>query len=308
MGPLTWSFRARRGWNTLLNWVFPGESAWCILCRRPVPFDWDEADVPGGLTRGVGDSDSDGPNRGAGAHRVLLCPFCQQDVAKIRLAPRVRHLVHPPRGVWVVAAVRHDGLVRNLIRQWKYDGAIALTEWFADWAHAAWRKADATCYLWPKAAGPRGNPAWPGTDGAHSHAAPAGEPPGGRRGRESAAAITPQVLVPVPAAPDRLRMRGYDHIALLAAALGRRLGIPVCPALRRQAGEAGTGSQTARRRDERWRSVQGAFDVAAPEGVRGRRVLLVDDVVTTGATLMACAGVLADHAASVACLVVADVD
>lgn len=89
-------------------------------------------------------------------------------------------------------------------------------------------------------------------------------------------------LVPVPSPPARRRRRGFCHAALLAAALGRRARLPVAHALERCDGGQ---RQVGRRRSERLRTPP-AFRAAR---AGGGRVLLVDDVVTTGATLGACA-------------------
>lgn len=88
-------------------------------------------------------------------------------------------------------------------------------------------------------------------------------------------------LVPVPAHPARRRERGFDQAVLLARRLGRRARLPVVTALARSG--AGRG-QTGRGRRERLRGV----DVRATRRVAGR-VVLIDDVHTTGATLHACA-------------------
>lgn len=101
-----------------------------------------------------------------------------------------------------------------------------------------------------------------------------------------------EVAVPVPLHRWRLLRRRYNQAALLANALGRRAGVPVCPdALLRTRNNPSQGAMTTR---GRWRNVQGVF-AAHPRrraAVAGRRVLLVDDVMTTGATLEACARVL----------------
>ncbi|HET7676981.1 MAG TPA: phosphoribosyltransferase family protein [Candidatus Limnocylindrales bacterium] len=105
-----------------------------------------------------------------------------------------------------------------------------------------------------------------------------------------------EVLVPVPVHADRLRQRGYDQALLLARAAGDGLGLPVAEALARR---AATAAMHALDREARARNVGGAFvptPVAAPVG--GRHVLLVDDVVTTGATLAACAATLRAAGAS----------
>jgi len=101
-----------------------------------------------------------------------------------------------------------------------------------------------------------------------------------------------EVVVPVPVHAERERRRGYDQAALIAAVTARELGLPVALALER--GRA-TVAQFELGRDERAANVAGAFrlrnDVAS-RAVIGRWVLLVDDVVTTGATLAACATAL----------------
>jgi ComF family protein len=102
-----------------------------------------------------------------------------------------------------------------------------------------------------------------------------------------------EVVVPVPVHAERERYRGYDQATLIAAAVARRLGLPLALALER--GRA-TIAQFELGRDERAANVAGAFrlrsDRAAARAVIGCWVLLVDDVVTTGATLAACATTL----------------
>jgi ComF family protein len=98
------------------------------------------------------------------------------------------------------------------------------------------------------------------------------------------------VVIPVPLHRSRLRWRGFNQAALLGAALARRLNCALDVAS--LARVRSTTPQTARDRAQRVRNVRDAFTVRRPLRVAGRRVLLVDDVMTTGATADECARVL----------------
>jgi ComF family protein len=106
------------------------------------------------------------------------------------------------------------------------------------------------------------------------------------------------VVVPVPVHRDRLRRRGYDQAALIAEVAARRLGLPFAPILERQ---RATTAQFDLDRSHRAGNVAGAFRLRGPPPtdapLRDRWVVLVDDVVTTGATLGACARPLLDAGA-----------
>jgi ComF family protein len=105
-------------------------------------------------------------------------------------------------------------------------------------------------------------------------------------------------VVPVPLHPRRLRSRGYNQAAAIAEVIGRRTGYPVLDCLTR-AGPAVT--QVGRDRSERRTGPAGRIGVhasaEAPTWAGGERVVLVDDVVTTGATLGACRNALVAHGA-----------
>lgn len=119
-----------------------------------------------------------------------------------------------------------------------------------------------------------------------------------RAGRDVVAGLRNPVLVPVPLAPSRLRERGYNQSLHLARALGRRVGARVRDDL--VARTRATVSQTQLTPVERRANVHNAFVVPAQRSaaVRGLSVVLVDDVLTTGATLNACAEALLGQGAS----------
>ena len=98
------------------------------------------------------------------------------------------------------------------------------------------------------------------------------------------------VVVPVPLHRRRLWWRGFNQAALLAMTISRHLEVPIeLTALTRS---RMTTPQTSQDHDARRRNVRRAFAVARPARIKGRRVLLVDDVMTTGATVDECARVL----------------
>ena len=109
------------------------------------------------------------------------------------------------------------------------------------------------------------------------------------------------LVVPVPLHRSREGDRGFNQSLLLAEVIAAGLNLPChSKALRRI---RATPSQTRLTRDQRANNISGAFAVSRPLAVRDKRLLLVDDVFTTGATLNECARMLrAAGAASVVCL------
>ncbi len=96
------------------------------------------------------------------------------------------------------------------------------------------------------------------------------------------------ILVPVPMHPFRLRRRGFNHSALLCAYLSHATGIPYSTRLLYKIRP--TGEQKAQEAVNRRRNIRGSF--AADDRVKGLRIVLVDDVFTTGATVYECAKTL----------------
>ena len=123
-----------------------------------------------------------------------------------------------------------------------------------------------------------------------------------RAGARLAAGV--DVIVPVPLASSRLAERGYNQAGLLASRAAARWGLPaLARGLRRVRATSPLAKQGAHARKA---SIEGAFVALHPGPLRGQRVLLVDDVRTTGATLRAAEQALRAAGATVAgCAVVA---
>lgn len=97
---------------------------------------------------------------------------------------------------------------------------------------------------------------------------------------------TVDLLLPVPLHPSKKRKRGYNQCDVIVE--GMRGAWPLPNTKQELMRVISTPSQTRKGRLDRWRNVGQAFQVQGPEGMRGKHVLLVDDVVTTGATLEGC--------------------
>ena len=103
------------------------------------------------------------------------------------------------------------------------------------------------------------------------------------------------LTVPVPLHRRRQRQRGFNQAALLAAQVAPLLGTP--PGNKDCVRVRDTPPQTGLRAAARRKNVAGAFHVPEPQRIEGRRVLLIDDVLTTGATANSCAQALLDAGA-----------
>ena len=99
----------------------------------------------------------------------------------------------------------------------------------------------------------------------------------------------PDIIVPVPTHPSRVRQRGYSQASLIAHELGRRMKVPVGADKLARVKNAPSQLETESRED-RWTNVQGGF--RSRSHVDGANILLVDDLVTTGSTDSACAAAL----------------
>ena len=101
---------------------------------------------------------------------------------------------------------------------------------------------------------------------------------------------TIDALVPLPLYADKEHKRGYNQATVICNGMSAAMNIPVLndAIVRKQA----TETQTRKHRTERWENVKDSFKVAKPGELSGKNLLLVDDVVTTGATLEACGHVI----------------
>jgi ComF family protein len=93
-------------------------------------------------------------------------------------------------------------------------------------------------------------------------------------------------LVPLPLFPSKEKKRGYNQATILCAGMAESLEVPVLKDIIIRSHH--TDTQTKKGRVERWQNMEGKFVLINPGAIQNKHVLLVDDVVTTGATLEAC--------------------
>ena len=94
-------------------------------------------------------------------------------------------------------------------------------------------------------------------------------------------------IIPVPLHPKKLKRRGYNQSEWIARGIADAMQKPV--STDNLIRKIFTSTQTRKNRFERWQNVEGIFDIAQPEDFENKHILLIDDVVTTGSTLEACA-------------------
>lgn len=103
------------------------------------------------------------------------------------------------------------------------------------------------------------------------------------------------LILSIPIAPERRRSRGYNQAELLAKALSEKISLKTSGELLRKI--RSTPSQTSLSGQERILNVKNSFAVTTPEEIAGKKIILVDDIVTTGATLSETARVLKEAGA-----------
>lgn len=103
-------------------------------------------------------------------------------------------------------------------------------------------------------------------------------------------------LIPMPMHPKKLRQRGYNQATLLCQGIAQTTGFPLAENWVIKTRE--TATQTKKSRTERWQNVASVFSIPNPMVVASKDIILVDDVVTTGASAEAVANTLLEHGAA----------
>ena len=98
------------------------------------------------------------------------------------------------------------------------------------------------------------------------------------------------LIIPVPLSKKKQRQRGYNQCDYIARGISEITGIIICTDCIERS--INTDTQTAKGRIERWKNTEGIFRITNAETLKGKHILLLDDVATTGATLHACISTL----------------
>lgn len=101
------------------------------------------------------------------------------------------------------------------------------------------------------------------------------------------------LIIPVPLHPKRLRSRGYNQSECIASGMSSVMGVPVANNLLLR--QKATATQTKKSRYNRFENMLNVFGLSQPAALTGKHVILVDDVITTGATLEACGQLLLNN-------------
>jgi len=104
--------------------------------------------------------------------------------------------------------------------------------------------------------------------------------------RQSSRFDTVQGLIPLPLFYKREKQRGYNQATLICEGMAETMNVPVLDKVVSR--KMATETQTRKNRRERWENIEGRFTLKNEKDITGRHILLVDDVLTTGATLEAC--------------------
>jgi ComF family protein len=92
-------------------------------------------------------------------------------------------------------------------------------------------------------------------------------------------------VIPVPLHPKKEKLRGYNQSMMIARGVASMMAVETRKNLVKR---TSTDSQTRKSRYDRWQNVESVFEIKEPESLYGKHILLIDDVVTTGATIEAC--------------------
>jgi ComF family protein len=94
------------------------------------------------------------------------------------------------------------------------------------------------------------------------------------------------MIIPLPMFADKEFKRGYNQATVIAGGMAKKMQVALCTNLVTR--NRLTETQTRKHRQERWQNVDGSFSITDPGKLSGKKILLIDDVITTGASIEAC--------------------